>query len=127
MSLKILTAEASSSCSELEILKSLKTSPLNHTGRRHIMSALDHFAIQGPNGSHTCLVSQVAGQSIVDLSYSPGQVDGSRRLRGDVARSFARQTAQAIGFLHVAGFIHGGWRFTTYQSFHLQIINALQI
>lgn len=108
VSLKILTAKASSSCPDVEILQALKANPLNHPGRRHIMFVLDHFAIQGPNGSHICLVSQVAGPSIVNLSYSPGQVAGCRRLRGDVARLFARQTAQAIGFLQAAGFIHGG-------------------
>lgn len=108
VSLKILTAEASSSCPDLEILQALKANPLNHPGRRHIMFILDQFRIHGPNGSHVCLVSQVAGPSVVDLSCSPGQVGGCRRLRGDVARSFARQTAQAVGFLHAAGFIHGG-------------------
>lgn len=108
VSLKILTAEASSSCPDIEIFQALKANTLNHPGARHILFVLDHFAVQGPNGSHLCLVSQVAGPSIADLSFSPGQVAGSRRLRGDIARSFARQTAQAVGFLHTAGFIHGG-------------------
>lgn len=108
VSLEILTAEASSSCPDIEIFQALKANTLNHPGARHILFVLDHFAVQGPNGSHLCLVSQVAGPSIADLSFSPGQVAGSRRLRGDIARSFARQTAQAVGFLHTAGFIHGG-------------------
>ena len=103
VSLKILTAEASNSHLNLEILQALKENPLNHPGHRHIMFILDHFAVQGPNGSHLCLVSQVAGPSIEEeLSYLPGQVAGCRRLRGDIARSFARQTAQALGFLHAA-------------------------
>jgi serine/threonine-protein kinase SRPK3 len=108
VSLEILMAEASNSCQDAEVLQALKVNPLNHPGRRHIMLVLDHFAVHGPNGSHMCLVSQVAGPSIVDLSYSPGQMAGSRRLRGDVARSFARQTVQAVGFLHAAGIMHGG-------------------
>lgn len=72
------------------------------------MSILDHFRFQGRNGSHFCLVSQVAGPSIAQLSDCPGQVAGYRRLRGDMARVFARQATQAVGSLHAAGVVHGG-------------------
>lgn len=112
VSLKILTAESSASYADVEITqvlgKSLSTKSLDHPGARRILFALDHFTVKGPNGSHLCLVSQVAGPSIADLSYCPGQVAGCRRLRGDVARLFARQTAQAVGVLHGVGVVHGG-------------------
>ena len=49
--LKTLTAETSS-CPEVEIPHALKTSSLDHPGRYHILSVLDHFTVQGPNGSH---------------------------------------------------------------------------
>ena len=37
---------------------------------------------KAPNGAHLCLVSQVAGPSIADLSFCPGRSAGYRRLRG---------------------------------------------
>ena len=110
VSLKILTAESSASCPDIEITQVLKASPksLDHPGRQHILSVVDDFTVKGPNGSHLCLVSRVAGPSIADLSFCPGQVAGCRRLRGDVGRLFARQTAQAVGVLHGVGVVHGG-------------------
>lgn len=125
VSLKILTAEASSRpyCPDIEILQALEKSPLDHPGRQHILFPLDHFTLQGPNGSHLCLVSQVAGPSIEDLSYCPGHVAGYRRLRSDIARLFARQMAQVVGFLHAVGVVHGGERLPCLLFFFLLLSN----
>ncbi len=68
----------------------------------------DHFVVQGPNGSHRFLVSPFAGPSILSMSDCPGRVSGSRRLRGDLAREVAKQTATAILHMHRAGIVHGG-------------------
>jgi acetyl esterase/lipase len=42
------------------------------------------------------------------MSDSPGRVSGSRRLRGDLARKVAKETAKAIYCMHGAGWVHGG-------------------
>lgn len=86
VSLKILASEASSSCPDIETHQALEKSSLDHPGRQHILSPSDHFTLQGPSGSHLCLVSQIAGPSISDLSYCPGRVAGYRRLRSDITR-----------------------------------------
>ena len=109
VSLKILTAEASSRrCSELEIFREIGNGSTNYPGRHYVMSILDHFYFDGPNGSHLCLVSEFAGPSIRQMSFAPGKAAGSRRLRWDIAHNFARQTTEAVGFLHAAGIVHGG-------------------
>ena len=79
---KIFTAEASKKNSnELQILDHLRThSNIDHPGWKHVAEILDHFNFIGLNGNHICLVSQVAGPTISQLSYSPDQVAGSRRL-----------------------------------------------
>jgi hypothetical protein len=42
------------------------------------------------------------------MSDSPGRVAGSRRLRADLARKVAKQTAMMIHHMHSAGVVHGG-------------------
>jgi serine/threonine-protein kinase SRPK3 len=67
-----------------------------------------HFLVQGPNGSHRFLISPLAGPNILAMSDSPGRVAGSRRLRSNLARKVAKQTAKALYHMHCAGFVHGG-------------------
>ncbi|KAJ7062005.1 kinase-like domain-containing protein [Mycena amicta] len=67
----------------------------------------DNFRVVGPNGEHRFLVSPLAGPSILAMADCPGRVSGSRRLRGDLARQVAKQTADAIYCMHTAGLVHG--------------------
>lgn len=67
-----------------------------------------HFLAQGPNGTHRFLVSPLAGPSVPTLSDCPGRVAGSRRLRADLARKVAKQTATTLHHMHCAGVVHGG-------------------
>ncbi|KAK9241731.1 kinase-like domain-containing protein [Lipomyces tetrasporus] len=89
VSLKIIIAEASKTSNELKILQYLKESAIRHPACGHILSVLDHFTIEGPNGSHTCLVSPFDGPDLAQISHNPGQPAGSRRLRGFLARKLA--------------------------------------
>uniref|UniRef100_A0A0W0G6R6 non-specific serine/threonine protein kinase n=1 Tax=Moniliophthora roreri TaxID=221103 RepID=A0A0W0G6R6_MONRR len=67
----------------------------------------DHFTETGPNGTHLCIVSQLAGPSISTMSECPGRVSGSRRLRGSLARKAAKAVAEVVALMHSAGFVHG--------------------
>lgn len=67
ISLNILKSEVSTTCTELESLESLRRCTVQHPGRKHAMSILDHFKIEEPNGTHACLVSQVAGPSVTQM------------------------------------------------------------
>ncbi|RDL38376.1 Kinase-like protein [Venustampulla echinocandica] len=107
VALKIMRAEASSHCSELEILQRLGRSPNDASGRKNVTSLFDHFTIDGPNGTHMCLVSDVAGPSVAALNDCPGKVAGSRRLRSDLARKIAKQTVEALKFVHSHKLCHG--------------------
>ncbi|KAH9953515.1 kinase-like domain-containing protein [Russula dissimulans] len=66
-----------------------------------------HFLVQGPNGSHRFLIYPLAGPSILAMSDSPGRVAGSRRLRADLARKVAKQTATTLHHMHSASVVHG--------------------
>lgn len=108
VALKMLVAEASKDCTELRILEHLRRFSVDHPGREHVASILVHFDIEGPNGTHICLVSQVAGPTVTQLSYWPGHVAGRRRLRARMARKAAGQAAEALSYLHARGIVHGG-------------------
>lgn len=64
---------------------------------------LDEFQINGPNGSHQCLVMDTTSGNLKDASYS-------LLFPIDVARALAAKTALSLSFVHSRGFIHGGKR-----------------
>ena len=66
---------------------------------------------EGPNGMHLCTVSYLAGPSVASMSRSGIKFAGSKRLRADLARKVAKQTAAVVGLMHSAGIVHGGLSF----------------
>ncbi|KAF2217660.1 hypothetical protein CERZMDRAFT_108335 [Cercospora zeae-maydis SCOH1-5] len=109
VALKILKAEETASYSELRMLQSLANIPGHHPGRRHIRMVLDSFFIEGPNGRHNCVITEVAGPSLNDLYNVPGMgyTAGARRLRANIARKVNSQIIEAIDFLHFNRVCHG--------------------
>ncbi|KAG0650382.1 Dis1-suppressing kinase [Hyphodiscus hymeniophilus] len=112
VALKILAAKVSRDCPEVEILRRLKLGP-EVQGKAYVMAMLDHFWIDGPNGHHLCVVSEVAGPSIKQFNDCPGQSSGSRRLRAVIARKVALQVTEGLSYIHSTGTVHGG----TYHDF----------
>ena len=108
VSLKILTASASKEDKDLNMLRYLDCHPGHGSGRDSMVSIPDTFQLEGPNGTHTCYVSHVAGPSMVQLIQNAWQVTGSRQLRGGLSRKLAKQLAEAVCRMHSAGMIHGG-------------------
>ncbi|KAK9236476.1 kinase-like domain-containing protein [Lipomyces kononenkoae] len=92
VSLKITTAEASKTCDEMRILQYLKDSAICHPGCDHILCVLDHFTID------VVLCLRL-------MAYTPGQSAGTRRLRGALARKFAKQVTGIVGLSR--GVAHG--------------------
>ena len=78
------------------------------TARDNIQVINDHFIEEGPNGAHLCIVYPFAGSSLRSMSSTPWRMAGSRRLRGDLARKVAKQTASVVELMHSAGVVHGG-------------------
>jgi serine/threonine-protein kinase SRPK3 len=107
VALKILAARLSEGCPEIEMLSRLQNSA-EHNGKAHVMSMLDHFSINGPNGKHLCIVSEVGGPSIKEFNDCPGFRSGTRRLRGELARRVGLQVTEGLAFIHFMGIVHGG-------------------
>jgi serine/threonine-protein kinase SRPK3 len=67
----------------------------------NICLPLNHFWINGPNGSHLCFVYPVAGPRVSYMLHQ--SEDPDRRLR-----KVALQAVQAMAELHSLGICHGG-------------------
>ncbi|THH30897.1 hypothetical protein EUX98_g3279 [Antrodiella citrinella] len=89
--LKIRTAKADPQ-HELSVFKRVGSHP-------NIMRLRDSFFHSGPNGVHTVLVHDVLG-SLLDVV----DTKGGRKY----AKTFGRQIAQGLAFLHGQGVVHGG-------------------
>jgi serine/threonine-protein kinase SRPK3 len=115
VALKVLSAEESTSGPHLEahaaqgLTAALHQCPEVDHVNSHLGFAIDHFQETGPNGIRLCLVLNLFGPSIYAVRQSVhSRMEGSRRLRADLARKTAKQAADAIAFMHSAGFVHGG-------------------
>ena len=99
-------AELSISCKLDALIASAHNS---ESGCDRIQTIKDSFIVEGPNGTHLCLVSQLAGPSVFAMSLfgCEGRNEGSRRLRSDLARKVAKQVATAVELMHSAGLVHG--------------------
>jgi serine/threonine-protein kinase SRPK3 len=98
VALKILTAEATEGSREAKILRSLSPQNDNEDGR-YVVCLLDDFYVEGPNGKHQVLVTEVLASisSIVRQANSPKLV-----------KQFCRQAILGLAFLHSRGIAHGG-------------------
>jgi len=103
VSLKVLTSDTPLETKELDVLHKIASAQVKHPGRQFVIQLLDDFIIEGPNGKHRCLVTEVAGQR---LSRKSDAAMGSLKQ----ARAVGRQIAQALGFLHTIEIAHGGER-----------------
>jgi serine/threonine protein kinase len=100
--LKILMAEASASdCRELHVLKLKEMRLDREVGGKYICLPLDHFQIDGPNGSHTCFVYPVLGPRVSCILK--GFENPEKALR-----KVALQAVQGMATLHSHGICHGG-------------------
>jgi serine/threonine protein kinase len=94
---------ANSDSREMEVLDLLAS---GDTGPEQEMlpTIIDRFTVQGPNGSHPCLITAPAMCSI------SGAKDASwnRLFQVSTARSLAVQLTRVVAYVHARGFVHGG-------------------
>ncbi|QKX53242.1 uncharacterized protein TRUGW13939_00318 [Talaromyces rugulosus] len=103
VAIKIAIAEAN--ILESKILNSLalsEPSDEGYPGKALIPRVLDIFSLDGPNGRHTCLVTEPGMMALAearDASYT-------RLFKLPVAKAIAAQVIQAVAFLHHRGVVH---------------------
>ena len=101
VSLKVLSAGMPLECKELRMLQEVTDATVAHPGREFVIRLRDNFIIDGPNGKHRCLVTEVAGERLARpdiLAYN----------NLEWPRIIGLQIAQALGYLHTLGIAHAG-------------------
>ena len=104
-----MTADATSSSHELDILRSLAKRCNESLSSQYIVQLLDNFLHRGPNGTHQCLVFELLGPTLdmVTSDYSDYD-DPELRLEPDTVLRLSQQLLNAVAFMHEAGYGHGG-------------------
>lgn len=76
-----------------------------HPRPRHVMHMVDDFDLEGPNGTHHCLILEPLGSSVpdtIDARFPDG------RLPGNLAKAIAKQVLSGLDLLHHQIIGHGG-------------------
>ena len=109
VSIKIMTADATTSSHELDILRSLAKRCHGSLNSWYIVQLLDDFLHRGPNGTHQYLVFELLGPTLdtITSDYSDYN-DSELRLEPDTVFRLSEQLLNAVAFVHKAGYGHGG-------------------
>ena len=72
---------------------------------------IDSFKHSGPNGAHTCIVTELLGPTISfeNKEFNKYGLDEGRAYRPDTILRASRQLLEAIDTIHRYGIAHGGW------------------
>ncbi|CAK5265408.1 unnamed protein product [Mycena citricolor] len=93
---------------EIKLLQRLITSSSpngsnNHPGRSHVISFLDHFRHNGPNGTHVCMVFEVLGESLLGLIKR----HQNKGVPMPMVKQIAKQVLLGLDYMHrCCGVIH---------------------
>ncbi|RAH52858.1 kinase-like protein [Aspergillus piperis CBS 112811] len=105
VSVKIMRADTSQGSQELHNLQLLADPSQGKPSAKYIVSVLDSFTHQGPNGTHLCIVFELLGPSVskvVDDYHSFGD-----DLEMDIILRMSEQLLEVISLIHEAGMGHG--------------------
>ncbi|RDW61130.1 uncharacterized protein DSM5745_10628 [Aspergillus mulundensis] len=86
---------------ELNVLKELASRPAYS---QYVVRLIENFELDGPNGTHCCLVFELLGPSVpdmIDMRFSDG------RLPGALAKAITKQALLGLDFLHQQKIAHG--------------------
>lgn len=100
VALKFAVAELTGTNNEIKIYRHLASKAGMHPGSERVLALLDHFRVEGPNGEHDVLVSQVVGPELEAVfNDEPTVIQQS-------IKSLMHQVALGTSFLHHCGVVH---------------------
>ena len=89
---------------EADIHRHLAKSTSSNPGREAIVDLLHDFTLNGPNGTHGCLVTEVLGPSV---PFATERLPDNR-LPGKAAWQAVRDITKALAYVHSEGIVYGG-------------------
>ncbi|KAI9695242.1 MAG: serine/threonine protein kinase, CMGC group [Bogoriella megaspora] len=88
---------------EIKLLNKVVQANMEHPGRRHVVSLLDHFNHRGPNGIHVCMVFEVLGENLLGLIKRWNH----RGIPMALVKQITKQVLLGLDYLHrECGIIH---------------------
>ena len=96
VALKVLTADATTTSSEAQLLRTVAASPGAPSGSTYVANILDEFEVVSANGNHRVLVLPVT-RSVMSLSNQEVPF-----------RSVVKSLLNGLSSVHSAGIVHGG-------------------
>lgn len=125
-SLKIIVAEASTNAFELDVVYRIKE---NRTigafpGNEYVMEIFDEFLLEGPNGVHLCIVSELLGPSIQQPDLE--EIFPEDCFPIGMAKKMCVQIVRGLAHLHRCKVVHGGM-FTNLSLSRICIVIARPI
>lgn len=90
---------------EFKVLCAVATNRFEHPGCRLLVQMLDYFQLDGPNGTHSCVVLELLGPSIPDLLDARFR---DERLPGQISKSIAKQALLGLDYFHQQKIGYGG-------------------
>ena len=107
---------------ELGVFKILRETNPQSNGYHHVCQLLDTFTHQGPNGSHTCLVLEPMGLSVLDVYRA---LPGAMPL--PLLKRVCNHVLRALCYLHEeCGIIHTG-KAVFQCRYNIHLLNKFQI
>ncbi|KAK3941868.1 kinase-like domain-containing protein [Diplogelasinospora grovesii] len=92
--------------SEADLLAHLPNNS-SQPGAEYIARPLDHFSLQGPNGTHQCIVLPVLGPRVSPSLWHEMETENDC---GVILKKMCRQATLGLSFLHENGICHGDFR-----------------
>ncbi|KAF5970196.1 hypothetical protein FBULB1_9823 [Fusarium bulbicola] len=88
---------------ESDILLKLAENPTGEFSGNLITPVLDQFTLDGPNGTHSCIVTAPARCSVAEAIKTSRYIS----FQPEVARALSAQLIMATAYVHRTGFVHG--------------------
>lgn len=91
---------------EREIYHALRIGDPENPGKKFVISLLDAFSLEGPNGRHHCFAFPVALNSIAIANEA--SKNDNYLFPTKIARSILTQSLLAVSYIHSCGIVHAG-------------------
>ncbi len=86
------------------ILRTLRDQNPTAEGYKHLCHLLDDFIVEGPHGSHICLVTELMGPTVTDIVRDvPGAVPIF------LVKRISKNILLALQYMHECSMVHTGW------------------